>query len=123
MNKLMAICPEKISKEHKSREYDLRVLNRVSEGEYESRMAVWRGLPSLGSASTEIDSYVESVFNKMQQELVDAKRELEINYNDFCSMAKEEINYIKIHADDKHMQLFWYAAIAVTIAGTLALYI
>ncbi|WP_171761089.1 thiamine-phosphate diphosphorylase [Vibrio sp. RE86] len=119
----MAICPEKISKEHKSREYDLRVLNRVSEGEYESRMAVWRGLPSLGNSSTEIDSYVESVFNKMQQELVDAKRELEINYNDFYSMAKEEINYIKIHTDNKHMQLFWYTAIAVTIAGTLALYI
>ena len=33
-----------MDKERTKREYDLRVLNCVSEGEYESRMAVWNGL-------------------------------------------------------------------------------
>lgn len=42
VNVLRNICPEKMGKERNKREYDLRVLNCVSESEYESRMAVWQ---------------------------------------------------------------------------------
>ncbi|MFM2589648.1 thiamine-phosphate diphosphorylase [Vibrio sp. TBV020] len=110
-----------MSKERIKREYDLRVLNCVSEGEYESRMAVWNGLTLAGATTQEAKIYVDNAFNKLQEDLKDAKRELVINYNEFCVMANEEINFIKVHVADNKSQYFWYATIALMVAGTIAL--
>ncbi|WP_167469903.1 thiamine-phosphate diphosphorylase [Vibrio aquaticus] len=110
-----------MSKERIKREYDLRVLNCVSEGEYESRMAVWNGLTLTGATALEAKAYVDNAFNKLQEDLKEAQRELAINYNDFCMLANEEINFIKVHVADNKSQYFWYATIVLMIAGTLAL--
>lgn len=123
MHDLKKISPEKMDKERTKREYDLRVLNCVSEGEYESRMAVWNGLVVNSAPIEEAKAFVDNAFDKLQQDLKAAQRELSINYGDFIAMANEEINYIKIHVADKSAQYFWYAAIVLMIGGTIALYI
>ena len=121
MNDLKNICPARMSKERIKREYDLRVLNCVSEGEYESRMAVWNGLTLAGATALEAKTYVDNAFDKLQHDLKEAKRELAINYADFSTMANEEINFIKVHVADNKTQYFWYATIVLMIAGTIAL--
>lgn len=60
-------------------------------------------------------------FNKLQQDLKEASRELSINYTDFIAMAHEEINYIKVFVADKTAQYGWYAAIVLMVIGTVAL--
>ncbi len=122
VNVLRNICPEKMGKERNKREYDLRVLNCVSESEYESRMAVWNSLTLAATPSvSETKGFIDEAFNKLQQDLKEASRELSINYTDFIAMAHEELNYIKVFVADKTAQYGWYAAIVLMIIGTFAL--
>ncbi|ERM57920.1 hypothetical protein F0Z19_3570 [Vibrio cyclitrophicus] len=122
MNVLRNICPEKMGKERNKREYDLRVLNCVSESEYESRMAVWNSLALAATPSvSETKGFIDEAFNKLQQDLKEASRELSINYTDFIAMAHEEINYIKVFVANKTAQYGWYTAIVLMIIGTVAL--
>ena len=111
-----------MGKERNKREYDLRVLNCVSESEYESRMAVWNSLTMAATPSaSETKGFIDEAFNKLQNDLKETSRELSINYTDFIAMAHEEINYIKIFVADKTSQYGWYAAIALMSIGTIAL--
>ncbi|MFA0378955.1 thiamine-phosphate diphosphorylase [Vibrio sp. 10N.222.54.A3] len=111
-----------MGKERNKRDYDLRVLNCVSESEYESRMAVWNSLALTATPSaSETKGFIDESFNKLQQDLKEASRELSINYTDFIAMAHEEINYIKVFVADKTAQYGWYAAIVLMVIGTVAL--
>jgi hypothetical protein len=121
VNVLKNICPLKMGKERDKREYDLRVLNRVSDSEYASRMAIWDTLLMGTPAASEMKGFMDEAFNKLQNELKETSRELSINYTDFIAMAHEEVNYIKIFVADNKVQIGWYIAIALTIAGTIAL--
>ncbi|MDN3701913.1 thiamine-phosphate diphosphorylase [Vibrio artabrorum] len=122
MNVLRNICPDRLGKERNKREYDLRVLNCVSESEYESRMAVWNSL-TLGanSSASETKAFIDEVFKKLQRDLKDTDRELSINAAEFIATAHEEINYIKVFVADKTSQYGWYATIVLMIIGIFAL--
>lgn len=122
MEQLNTINPAKMGKERNKREYDLRVLNRVGEDEYESRMAIWNNLMAAAAPFGEAKKFVDAAFTKLEQDLKESSRELTINYNDFVLLANEEINYIKVHVADNKTQYFWYAAIAITICLTASLY-
>ena len=55
-----------MGKERNKREYDLRVLNCVSESEYESRMAVWNSLTMAATPSaSETKGFIDEAFNKL----------------------------------------------------------
>lgn len=110
-----------MGKERDKREYDLRVLNCVSDSEYASRMAIWDTLLMGKPAASEMKGFMDEVFNKLQNELRETRRELSINYTDFIAMAHEEVNYIKIFVADNKTQIGWYVAIALMIVGTIAL--
>jgi len=121
VNVLKNICPLKMGKERNKREYDLRVLNCVSDSEYASRMAIWDTLLMGKPAASEMKGFMDEAFNKLQNELQETRRELSINYTDFIAMAHEEVNYIKVFVADNKAQIGWYIAIALMIAGTVAL--
>ncbi|MDA0149641.1 thiamine-phosphate diphosphorylase [Vibrio sp. LaRot3] len=109
--------------ERTKREYDLRVLNCVSEGEYESRMVVWDNLVFSTGSVESVANFVDTAFNKLQSDVKQAGKELSVTYNEFVTMANEEINYIKVNVADSKAQIFWYAAVFVMICAIVALYI
>ncbi|KHT47724.1 thiamine-phosphate diphosphorylase [Vibrio sinaloensis] len=121
MNKLKGISQNRIGKERIKREYDLRVLNLVGESEYQSRMAIWNNLNFTNDTVNDIKTFVDQAFSKLQQELSNNKAELNIDYNEFVITANEEINYIKGNVADTTSQYFWYAMIALMVAGTIAI--
>lgn len=121
MNKLKSINPKRMGKERVKREYDLRVLNLVAESEYESRMAIWNGLEMTTDIANEMKDFIDQAFNKMQQDLKAARRELAVEYSEFVTFANEEISYIKGNVADATAQYFWYGAIALMVVGTLAI--
>jgi hypothetical protein len=121
VNKLKSINPQKMGKERTKREYDLRVLNLVGESEYASRMAVWNNLSFANDAMDEVKDFIDNAFNKLQAELKGARSELSIDYNEFVTTATEEVNYIRGNVADSTTQYFWYVAIALMVAGTVAI--
>tara|TARA_Y100001956_G_scaffold23063_1_gene22716 strand:- start:2960 stop:3331 length:372 start_codon:yes stop_codon:yes gene_type:complete len=121
VNKLKSISPKRIGKERTKREYDLRVLNLVGETEYESRMAIWNNLSFTTDTVSDIKEFIDNTFNKLQQDLSTARKELTLDYNEFVTTANEEINYIKGNVADTTTQYFWYVAIALMVAGTIAI--
>ncbi len=123
MNDLINLCPNRLGSERTKREYDLRVLNCVSEGEYESRMVVWDNLAFATNSVESIANFIDTAFNKLQSDVKQAGKELSVNYSEFVAMANEEINYIKINVADSKAQLFWYAAVVIMIGAIVALYI
>ncbi|NOI79801.1 thiamine-phosphate diphosphorylase [Vibrio tubiashii] len=122
MERLKTIDPAKMGKERHKREYDLRVLNCVGEDEYQSRMAIWNNLITPTAPIEEAKKFVDAAFSKLEQDLKASSSELVINYNEFVTLANEEINYIRVHVADNRSQYFWYATIALTICLTASLY-
>ncbi|WP_047044969.1 hypothetical protein [Vibrio mexicanus] len=112
-----------MSKERDRREHDLRVLNCVSDSEYESRMAVWNNLISPAAPISEVKKFIESAYLRLLEDLTASKRDLTINHTDFVAMASEEIYYIRNHVADTRSQYFWYTAITITVCLLFSLYL
>ncbi|MCW8332607.1 thiamine-phosphate diphosphorylase [Vibrio sp. SCSIO 43135] len=108
-------------KERIKREYDLRILNQVSESEYESRMAIWDGISTAASSVNDVAKFVDVSFSTLQQKLKEAGSDLSLNRNEFVTMANEEISYIKAYVADNTTQYFWYATIALMVCGVIAI--
>ncbi|MGD8110585.1 thiamine-phosphate diphosphorylase [Vibrio sp. TRT 21S02] len=112
-----------MNKARDHRERDLRVLNCVSDSEYESRMAVWHNLISPKAPIEEAKKFVDSAFNRLEADLKASGREVAISYSDFVTMANEELQYIRVYVADTKSQYFWYGTIAITVCLLLSLYL
>lgn len=122
MERLKSIDSAKLGKERNKRAYDLRILNCVSESEYESRMAIWDNLVAPSDSLEEVKAFIDASFYKQSEELKASRRDFALNYNDFASMANEEISYIRVHVADTKSQYFWYATMALVICFVASLY-
>ncbi|MGY3571632.1 thiamine-phosphate diphosphorylase [Vibrio paucivorans] len=121
MNDLKNLSSAKVIKERIKREYDLRILNQVSEGEFESRMAIWDGISTAANSVNDVAKFVDVSFSTLQQKLKEAGSDLSLNHNEFVTMANEEISYIKAYVADNTTQYFWYATIALMVCGVIAI--
>ncbi|WP_428812763.1 thiamine-phosphate diphosphorylase [Vibrio makurazakiensis] len=94
-------------------------MNRVSEGEYESRMIIWDSLSA--NSISDVKAFVDSMFNKLQKQIETTNRDLTVTYSEFVVMANEEVNYIKVHVADKNVQRLWYLLVTLMVAGVIAI--
>ncbi|MGF1754397.1 thiamine-phosphate diphosphorylase [Vibrio makurazakiensis] len=119
MDSLKHLVAKKLGDERTKREYDLRAMNRVSEGEYESRMIIWDSLSA--NSISDVKAFVDSMFNKLQKQIETTNRDLTVTYSEFVVMANEEVNYIKVHVADKNVQRLWYLLVTLMVAGVIAI--
>ncbi|MFC5077599.1 thiamine-phosphate diphosphorylase [Vibrio thalassae] len=121
MNKFQNLNYDKMGKERIKREHDLLKLNCVSDSEFESRMAVWDRMAISSAPLGEAKNFIETTFNKLQNDVVNASRDFQVSFTEFEVMAKDEINYIRLNVADQKTQLVWFAIITLMIAGTVAI--
>ncbi len=121
MNKLSHMNFDKLGKERLKREHDLLMLNRVTDREFESRMAIWDSLSLASAPLGEAKQFIENTFNKLQNDIIQARKEFTMSFSDFEVMATEEINYIRVNVADTKSQKIWYALITVMVLGTVAI--
>ncbi|GAL25491.1 hypothetical protein JCM19239_3765 [Vibrio variabilis] len=119
MNKFSDMNSNKLGKERLKREHDLLMLNRVTDREFESRMAIWDAISLASAPLGEAKQFVEATFNKLQKDISAASKEFTLSFADFEVMANEEMNYIRMNVADTRSQKIWYGLISVMVLGTI----